>query len=186
MQQDCGADSGVAVFTDNVGEVEVDGFEIETTFYPIESIKVTAGYAYTDAVFQGSNNAKLKARGITPGTQLFDVPETTWNASVEYNFDITNNISGYLFSSAHYVDESLSGFGEGEAPERPEYTLVNLRAGIFIDNWQVALFINNLTDETVIHGLEFGASTGNTNATNDFSALVGQPRVIGLNVKYSL
>ncbi len=184
VQQDCGPDSGVAVFTDNVGEVEINGFELETTFYPVEALKVTAGYAYTDAVFEGSNDVNLQARGISSGMNLFDVPENTWNLEFEYNFDLTDDLGGFVFSSAHYVDESLSGFGEGEAPLRPDYTLVNLRVGVYSDHWEVALFVNNLTDETVIHGLEFGASPGNTTATNDFSALVGQPRVMGVNVKY--
>ena len=186
VQQDCGPESGVAVFTSNVGKVEIDGFEFETTFYPIDELRVSAGYAYTDAVFAGTNNPNLASRGLQKDDELFDVPENTWNLRLEYTTEITDELDGFIFTSAQYVDESLSGFGEGEAPERPDYTLINFRVGVFNDKWEVALFVNNLTDEVPIYGIEFGASTGNTTATNDFSALVGQPRTMGINLKYRL
>lgn len=158
VQQDCGGNSAIAVFTANAGDVSIDGYEFEVAAYPVNQLRLAAGFGYTDAVFDGVSNPDLQARGIEPGSRLFDVPEYTWNLQIEYSAAINDAIEAYAFSSAHYVDESESGFGEGESPTRPDYTLVNARFGVSWKNWDTSLFIDNVTDENAIYGLEFTTS----------------------------
>ena len=65
-------------------------------------------------------------------------------------------------------------------PELPAYTLANVRLGMSRDNWELALFVNNVTDERALLSLDrergLRARVG---------YLTNQPRTFGLTLGYS-
>jgi iron complex outermembrane receptor protein len=65
-------------------------------------------------------------------------------------------------------------------PELGAYTLVNLRAGLKTDRWQVAGYINNLTDKTAELALDYERGR-----TARLGYLTNQPRTIGVYGSYN-
>jgi len=60
-------------------------------------------------------------------------------------------------------------------PELPSYTLANLRFGIKTDRWQVAAYINNITDKTAVLALDYERGR-----SARVGYLTNQPRTIGV------
>jgi iron complex outermembrane receptor protein len=80
-----------------------------------------------------------------------------------------NTIGGPLTQSTFVFD-----------PELPAYSLVNLRVGVSRStNWDVALFVNNLTDERALLALD---RERGTRARVGF--LTNQPRTIGVTMAF--
>ena len=65
-------------------------------------------------------------------------------------------------------------------PELPAYTLVNLRAGLKTDRWQVAAYVNNLTDKTAELALDYERGRAAR-----VGYLTNMPRTIGVYGSYS-
>ena len=63
---------------------------------------------------------------------------------------------------------------DGLFAKQEEYSILNLRAGMTMDTWNVDLFINNATDERAViaeNSRVYGTST-----------IINRPRSIGLKV----
>jgi iron complex outermembrane recepter protein len=65
-------------------------------------------------------------------------------------------------------------------PELPSYSLVNVRTGLIRDTWEVAVFINNVTDEVARLALDRERGTG---ARVGF--LTNQPRTLGVSLRFN-
>jgi iron complex outermembrane receptor protein len=65
-------------------------------------------------------------------------------------------------------------------PELPAYDLVNLRVGVIRADWELAVFLNNLTDERAFLALDRERQTG---ARVGF--LTNQPRTMGVTLRFN-
>ena len=65
-------------------------------------------------------------------------------------------------------------------PELPAYSLVNLRLGVTRASWQVALYMNNVTDERAYLALDRERGT-----LARVGYLTNQPRTIGLTLGFN-
>jgi iron complex outermembrane recepter protein len=65
-------------------------------------------------------------------------------------------------------------------PELPSYTLANLRAGLKTDHWQLAAYINNITDKTAELALDYERGR-----TARLGYLTNPPRTYGVYGSYS-
>ena len=65
-------------------------------------------------------------------------------------------------------------------PLLPSYSIVNFRAGLTRDNWEVAVFLNNLTDERASLALD---QERGTRARVGF--LTNQPRTAGVTLRFN-
>lgn len=64
-------------------------------------------------------------------------------------------------------------------PELPAYSLVNLRAGLTGDTWEVAVFLNNVTDERAFLALDRERGT-----RARVGYLTNQPRTLGVSLRF--
>ena len=64
-------------------------------------------------------------------------------------------------------------------PKLPAYDLINLRAGVRRNGWDIAVFLNNLTDERAL--LSFDQERG-TRARIGY--LTNQPRAFGISTRF--
>lgn len=175
----CGAQSQFIVsYIGNAGEVESQGAELEFSLAPHQDVLISGGVSYTDAVYKEA----FTTLGLAAGSSLLDVPKLTANLRGEYRFPVGQHWLGNLMLSANYVDDTVTGFGEGEPLPRPAYTILDLMARLEIDSLSISLFVDNLTDETPIYAKEFANNPFSTNAPSFFAAVVGQPRTIGLRL----
>jgi len=65
-------------------------------------------------------------------------------------------------------------------PELPAYNLVNLRAGLIRESWELAIFLNNLTDERAFLALDRERGTGAR-----VGHLTNQPRTMGVTLRFN-
>jgi len=66
------------------------------------------------------------------------------------------------------------------SPELPAYNLVNLRVGLIRENWEVALFGNNLTDERAFLALD-----RERGKRGRVGYLTNQPRTLGASLRFN-
>ena len=170
----------VESFTANAGAIESDGFEVEFSMLFSDDFLVAGGVANTDAIYVEG----FTTLGLPAGSSLLDVPELTWNIRGEYAFQISQFWDGHAMLAANYVDDTITGFGEGEPEPRPDYTVVDFLVSFVKEAVTVTLFIDNIFDETQVYGQEFAQSPVSTTATSFFAAHTGQPRTTGVRVRW--
>ena len=98
-------------------------------------------------------------------TQILD--QTEGYGTLNLNSFGANTIGGPLTQSTFTFD-----------PKLPAYNLINLRFGVLVNNWDTALFINNVTDETAYLSLD---RERGLRARVGF--LTNQPRTFGISTR---
>jgi iron complex outermembrane recepter protein len=175
ISRDCGGASSFS-YTANAGKVRSRGFEAELAMRPLAGLRLTGGIALVDAKFEQPN----EQLGIVAGDALWDVPKWTYNASAEYEFDITPDLAGRVKADGNYVASSRSGLAEDvPPPKRDEYTIINVDAALVTELWDVTLYVKNLTDEVPNYGLNF--AFGDMSPI-PYSRITGLPRTVGVTL----
>lgn len=193
-----GANNGNSLLNADKGVGQ--GFEVDIEYVPTNNLRITAGFSYNDTEIQDANllTATCGSRQctvidpiITPatanspslasvdGNPFQSAPETIFNFTLRYQ--IPAGDSGQFFA---YTDWALQGETSITLYEAVEFTTDDqfeggLRLGYenFEDNYELALFGRNITDEENVKGvIDFNNNTG----------FVNQPRIVGIefNVKF--
>jgi iron complex outermembrane receptor protein len=144
------ADGNVAIFTENGGEAEFKGFEIELQARPIERLDLIAGIGYVDAEFTKLNPGVT----VTLDTVFPKAPKWDGNFSAQYTLPAGNigtlSLRGdYAYRSRYYNDTANTPGLVQDA-----FGLVNARIALEGSSqaWELAVFGTNLTDEHYITG----------------------------------
>jgi iron complex outermembrane receptor protein len=143
--------------------------------------------------------------GIKKGNRLPSVPKFQAAASATYQRQIHTNWLGYATATYQHtgsrftqIGDQAAGFGTVDLnsfapntiggpltastfnfdPELPAYDIFNVRFGVAFGKWDVALFVNNLTDERALLALD---QERGTRARVGY--LINQPRTFGLNTR---
>lgn len=141
--------------------------------------------------------------GIQEGNRLPTVPKFQIAAAANYRWEINQSWYGYANATFQHVGsrytqigDQATGFGTVNLlsfgantigrpltattfrfdPELPSYDILNLRLGVLNEKWDVALFVNNVTDERALLALD---QERGTRARVGF--LINQPRTIGIS-----
>ncbi|MEE8366765.1 MAG: TonB-dependent receptor, partial [Thermoanaerobaculia bacterium] len=187
----------------NVPEAESKGLELEFAAAPNSSFDFAISASYTDSEVQSEAAGSIS--GISPGNRLPTVPEFQGAAAATYQWQINSDRLAYLTGVYQHVGSrftSIGDFADGFGtvnllsfgantiggpltqdtftfnPELPAYDILNLRLGIATDKWDMALFINNLTDEIAFLALD---QERGTRARVGY--LTNQPRTFGINAR---
>lgn len=148
--------------------------------------------------------------GIESGNRLPSVPRVQAAAAATVRRPLWAGVEGFITGSFHHVGSRFTQIGDHAAgfgtvdmtqfeaedgatiggplttstftfdPELPSYSLVNLRVGMSRANWDLALFINNLTDERAFLALD---QERGTRARVGY--LTNQPRTFGVTLGFS-
>lgn len=148
--------------------------------------------------------------GIEAGNRLPSVPQFQGTVAATYRWTVGNASTMYLSGSASHIgsrytqmDDHASSLGRVTLPafgsttpgapyrqgaptafvfdpELPAYQLVNLRVGLMRDNWEFALFGNNLTDERALLALDRERGT-----RARVGYLTNQPRTLGVSASFT-
>ena len=119
--------------------------------------------------------------GIESGNRLPTVPEFQGVLALGYHWEMANDWAGYFNATYQHVGERYTQIGDQAAgfgtvdllafapnniggpltastftfnPELPAYDLINVRLGFLNEKWEIALFLNNATDETALLALD--------------------------------
>lgn len=132
-------------FIANAGNARNRGLEVELNVAPAPGWEFNLGMGYTDAKFTKITNPFA---AINVGDRVQQVPEWTFTGGGQYMFGISDNMDGFVRGDFSYYGDSLSANNEATIPrKRPSWTLVNMRAGIIKEGWELTAFVNNLTNE---------------------------------------
>jgi iron complex outermembrane receptor protein len=154
-----------------------------------------------------STGAVTVVSGIEEGKRLPSVPKVQASAAATYRWPFRPGTSAFLSGTYSYVgsritqiDDHAPGFGTVDlnsfgantiggpltqstftfGRELPAYSLVNMRVGITKSaNWDVALFVNNVTDERAFLALDRERGT-----RARVGYLTNQPRTIGVTMAF--
>ena len=146
--------------------------------------------------------------GLEDGNRLPSVPEIQGAASATYVIPMNNEWETYIHGVVQYVGDRVTQFGDYSEGfgfvnmlsfeqggggtiggpltqccfsfdyELPSYTTANARVGFRNDRWDIAVYVNNLTDEHAYLALD---QERGTLARVGF--LVNQPRTIGVSAR---
>ena len=143
--------------------------------------------------------------GIEEGNRLPTVPEFQAAAAATYRWQMAAGRAGYFTGVYQHVGSRYTQIGDQAAgfgtvnlnsfapnniggpftqntftfdPELPAYNIINLRLGFLVNNWDAALFVNNVTDEIAYLALD---QERGTRARVGY--LINQPRTIGISTR---
>ncbi len=176
----------------NFPEAEIDGFEFDFNWLPLEGLDLGGTVAYNDARI--SQSATLDLRGhelsVNKGDRLPITPK--WKASMFAEYSWPQELFGaqpYLrFDYAHTGRSinalpgleaivALEGTGQETTIQHP-YDVGNFSMGLDGDSWSVALRIDNVWDER--------GTTFVNNRWGERRFGVNQPRTFGVTLRKSL
>jgi len=165
----------------NAASAEIYGGELEATIVAADNLQFRGALAYSHARYQDFPNAQGFSPRATGGNEVIAVnaagntltraPEWSGNAGFDWGHDVGNgrlNLNGNVsFSSRVFYDFS-NNFSQGA------YALSNATVSWSpqSENWRVALWVTNLTNEEVLQTMRVGGQS-----TDGFYE---QPRKIGV------
>jgi iron complex outermembrane receptor protein len=186
----------------NVPEARSAGVEMEFEVAPSRNFDFALSWSYNDSELRSSVEP-TPVTGIVEGRRLPTVPEFQFAAAATYQWQIGQQSMGYVTGTYQHVgdrytqvnDEDLGvlnllSFGANTPgrpltqailtydPIVPSYDIVNLRLGVRRDKWDVAFYVNNLTDDLAYQS--FDRERG-TRARIWFHT--HQPRTFGLSLR---
>jgi iron complex outermembrane recepter protein len=161
----------------NGGAAHSRGVEGAASYVPIHGLTLSANGAYTDARLTEDTPASVNGNA---GDRLPESPFFSSTLSASYEHPLTSAIAGFGGLDWHFTGDRLSEFAVG-APRQtlPHYSMVDLRTGIRVNNYEVTLYVKNATDARAIS--EVSAET-TLSGVNAYSASVVTPRTVGLTL----
>lgn len=186
----------------NVPDARSSGLELELAAAPSSSFDFAISASYNDSELRSEAAGNIS--GISRGNRLPSVPEFQAAAAATYQWPLKNDRLGFVSGTYQHVGSRFTqvgdfavGFGTVDMltfdgviggpltqqfftfdPELPAYDLVNLRLGVSSDKWEVALFVNNVTDEIAFLALD---QERGTRARVGY--LTNQPRTFGVTTR---
>jgi iron complex outermembrane receptor protein len=189
----------------NVPKARATGAEIEFEIAPNDSFDFAISATKVNSELRSTLTASGGVvAGIEEGNRLPTVPEFQMAAAATFHWQMTS-MAGYLTGAYQHVGSRFTQIGDQAAgfgtvnlnsfgttgiggpftqstftfdPELPAYDIVNLRLGFLRGNYDTALFINNITDETAFLALD---QERGTRARVGY--LTNQPRTIGVSTR---
>lgn len=192
----------------NVPKARSVGGELEVTYAPTSNFDFALSGSYNDSEVReslsGTEDA-IHATGIREGNRLPSVPKFQMALSATYQHPITPTYWGYATGNYQHIGSRYTQLVDQEAgtglinlqalpntiggpltqntftfdPLLPAYDLINLRFGVRHGVWDVAFYVNNITDEHALLSLDrergFLAREG---------FVTNQPRTFGIATRF--
>ena len=143
--------------------------------------------------------------GIEAGRRLPTVPQFQLAAAATFQWQVLTDALAYITGTYQHVGSRYTQVGDYELgtlnllsfgantigapltattfrydPELPAYGILNFRGGVRRERWDIALFVNNVTDEVAYLSLD---QERGTRARIGF--LTNQPRTFGLSTRFN-
>ena len=168
-------------FNGNGGTAESQGFELTATTRVVEGLNLTLTSAYTDADLTEDTDPVV---GGVDGNPLPWVPDWQLALAADYEWSVFGDSTAYVGGQVAYTGDRYADFGnrepDGSIRMADEYTTVDLRAGLLLDNLSLELYGKNVTNERGIN--DIGAPGIFPNGAVGIGTT--RPRTVGLSVGY--
>ena len=135
---------GILLFTANAGEAEVKGVEGDFIWYPTEQFSLSGAFSFNDTEL---TSRFATASNLFPaGTDLPLSPDFQGNLTGRYDFRIGDR-DAYAQVAVRHSGSSFTTLVVANAENLDSYTMADASFGVLINDWDLRLFVNNLTDE---------------------------------------
>lgn len=141
----------------NVGQSEVQGIELETSFRATDNLSLIANYGYTDSRYvEGDDPGLLDSTGDgdISGKHVPNVPKHTLILGASVTAPLSDGLTlfitpDFVLNSKRYTSaNNFSWIGNDQT--------LNLRAGVEAERWTLTGYVRNLTDDnTPVAVLDF-------------------------------
>ena len=192
----------------NVPKARAIGVEFELAASPVENIDLSASMNYTSAELRSTvtstpvGGPPVVVGGIEKGNRLPTVPKFQFSAAGTYTAPgLVNDMDGFATLSYQHVGSRWTQLADQDPaflnpiplitsvgnptistlvldPKLGAYDLVNTRVGVRNEKWELAFYINNLTDERAELGLD-----RERGGRARVGFLTNQPRTFGFNTR---
>jgi iron complex outermembrane receptor protein len=156
--------------TNNIGSAESQGIEMDIN-YLFNDWQLSLGASYIDT-------KRVEVRTpLTEGEPLPYAPRTNAILGLQYNFT-TNGFNSYIRTDIAYVGEYESAPARLGLEPGGDYGNVNLRFGMTIEQWDLAIYAKNLSNNDELLVQSGGADENGVGVRS-------RPRQVGLAINYS-
>lgn len=176
-------------FNANGGGAGVNGLEGTLSVRPLRGLNLSANAAFIDAELTENTPAIV---GGLDGARLPYTPKVSFGLNADYEWAISSVGNAYVGGSLRYTGDQQAAFRShvvgvvagqpvfGALPQRhiPDYTTLDLRAGLDFGKFSVEAYARNVTNSRGITSL--GDATG-VPGGGILAAFI-QPRTIGLSL----
>ncbi len=162
------------LFTANAGKAEVFGIEGDFTFLATDKLMLSGAFSFNDTELTerpaGANNL------LPAGSDLALTPDFQGNLNARYDFDLGGKPSYAMLGVQHRGSTHTSVVVNADFPLE-SYTMADFSVGMNLDQWDVKLFVNNLTDKR--------AQLFISDQDDIARTVVSRPRTFGFKVSYN-
>lgn len=164
--------AGNAYIVNNVGEVDGQGIEIDFRLVPMELVDLTVGVSYLDTESDLTPEEEAAVCGAPcSGGNLPYSPEWTINSILTFYFPVFENHE--LTTSVEYsYQDRVYGELYNITPIE-DFNILNLRIAVKGDDWDLNLYVQNLTNEETFNYLSSSHSSG-----------ISVPKTAGIELGY--
>ncbi|TAK54498.1 MAG: TonB-dependent receptor [Gammaproteobacteria bacterium] len=136
------------IVTQNAGDAEIKGFELELDARPVPQLRLNAALGYVDAKYTRIS-AAAASTGLTLQHKLIGTPEWTASAGAEYTIPASERGEVVLRADYSYRAKTYFQLMNDESIAQPGYGLLNLRAAFNSADgaWTIATGLTNATDK---------------------------------------
>jgi iron complex outermembrane receptor protein len=192
----------------NVDKARSQGLELELTASPSQNLDFSLAASLNDSELRSTIlSAGQPVSGMESGNRLPSVPKIQVTGAATYQWQVAVGSRAFITGSYQHVgsrftaiDDHAAGFGTVNlnsfgantiggpltqstftfAPELPAYNFLNLRVGLIRESWELAVFVNNVTDERAFLALDRERGT-----RARVGYLTNQPRTGGVTLRFN-
>jgi iron complex outermembrane recepter protein len=167
------------------------GFEGVVRFNLSDALSANFTTAYTSAKWSSTKEVCLylptptlpaaSCRTWTKGQKLGGAPKWKNSANIRYSGDISENAKGWASVSGRFVSAvqvDRADFPTDDVPSYPSYAIFDLRGGVELGNFDVGLWVENVTNKRAQVSQQNDRVLGSR-------ILYTSPRTYGLNLSYA-
>ena len=129
----------------NLGDATSSGLQLEVLAAINDSTEIGWNSQWGDS----KTNTELADGSAPAGSRLPQVPEFKANLWLEksFNFSALGATEGFARASLSYTGDTVSAVQPDYSYNQASFTIADVKVGIMGDDWELDIFVNNLTDE---------------------------------------
>ena len=160
-------------FSDNAANAEIRGVEGDVTYAPIEMPGLTVAGAFS-ILDTEITEVLTPTDDVVLGSELAFAPEFQANIRARYEWPVFNDYTAHVQGQIVHTGDSRTDIIEINSMDLDGYTTLGVRTGVRSDQWNVELYVNNLTNENAALSGNFIFDRARVSVT--------RPRTIGVRV----
>ncbi len=139
---------------ENVGDARSTGIELEATAIPIKGLQLDASFGYTDTEYEDFELVRQdfvseeEIRTEISGNTLANTPEYTLFLGAQYGTKLSDALGSTFRLELRSIGSYFTDIQN--TLEQPSYNLLNARITLDYNDFTLALWGQNLTDETYL------------------------------------